>query len=213
VATPHVRSFTGSLFNDIVAVTRQGNGRAEFDLGPGNDPHNVVADLGGVDVLRVAALAGADEILVEDLTGTGLDRIEFERGEGQGRRAGRPDDARRIVRRGPVTLTAKGTLVAIEGLAAFVQVSHPDPGKDQLILLWTLGRRHFNDDLERSRAFSGGCGKNGARRSRPQRPMSTSVLRARFGGARKRRKGLLGPPKRGIGALLEGGRWRLPSTS
>jgi hypothetical protein len=126
-APPLIVSVNGTLSRENAIL----GSNAEFVVNLGLGLGRIIPYVRGVDVLRFAALAGNDEIFVEDTTGIDLGTIEFEL---KGRTGATTSDGEvdQITIDGSlggdrVTLTSKGTLVAIQGFGSFVQISHPDP--------------------------------------------------------------------------------------
>jgi Ca2+-binding RTX toxin-like protein len=121
----------GSAGADMFQVEADG-GNAILRRQPGNS----VVDLAGVDVLHLETFAGPDSVEVGDLAGTGLDRVEIELKAIPGAVTGDGEEDVISIDGAPgsdhVTITAKGTLIAVAGLPATVTLSHTDPGLDRL---------------------------------------------------------------------------------
>ncbi len=126
--------FNGSGGNEIFVVSANGP-RIEFLRNLGN----IDMDLNDVERIDLRALAGTDTTTVNDLTGTDMEDVNVDLGNG-GLGTGAPDGAADIVTVNAtagvdvVDIDAVAGAVEVSGLSATVRISNSDPALDQLIL-------------------------------------------------------------------------------
>ena len=126
--------FNGSGGNEIFVVSANG-ARVEFLRNLGN----IDMDLDDVERIDLQALAGTDTTTVNDLTGTDMEDVNVDLGNG-GLGTGAPDGAADIVTVNAtagvdvVDIDAVAGAVEVSGLSATVRISNSDPALDQLIL-------------------------------------------------------------------------------
>lgn len=125
--------FNGAGGHEIMAATADG-GRVLFTRSPGS----IVMDLDDVEVIDVRALGGTDTVTVDDLRGTDLERVDVDLATAIGGSTG-DGVADEVVVRGTngddaIAADANGAAVEVSGLAAFVRITHADPGSDKLIV-------------------------------------------------------------------------------
>src|SRR6185312_7477249 len=114
--------FNGANIAETVDIAANGH-RVRFT----RDVANIAMDVNGVENINFNALGGADNITVGDLTGTDVTKVTLElgvNGVGDGQidqvtvnGTGKADQ---------ITVVGSGTEVAVLGLAAEVDVDHPD---------------------------------------------------------------------------------------
>ncbi len=123
--------FFGSNASESINIVANG-GRALFL----RDVANVTMDLNDLEVIEFRALGGSDSIVVGDLSGTDVTRVELDlRGAGGGG-DGAADSVTVNATNGAdvVTVTAGAGGVQVFGLQAAVQILHADPAADRLTL-------------------------------------------------------------------------------
>ena len=125
--------FNGSAANEIMTASANG-GRALFTRNIGN----IVMDLNDVESLDIAALGGADQIVVNDLSGTDVTEVNIDLASTIGGTAG--DAAADMVTvNAPngddiVDVFGSGSSLAILGLAASVNIAHSEGANDSLVI-------------------------------------------------------------------------------
>jgi len=123
-------SFIGANIAEKIDVSANGN-RVRFfrDIG------NVTMDTAGVEQIDFEALAGADLVTVNDLTGTDLRTLQLDLdGAAPGGGDGEPD---RVVLNGTngddaIRVFGDAQGVNVKGLAPFVEILHPEFANDRL---------------------------------------------------------------------------------
>jgi Ca2+-binding RTX toxin-like protein len=122
--------FNGAGADEAVDISANGPRVRLF-----RNPGNITMDGNEIELIQFNALGGADTIAVNDLTGTGVDRINLDLATPEGAVAG--DDT--VVINGTkgndravIAGTAAG--VSIVGLSAIVDIVGSDPALDQLVL-------------------------------------------------------------------------------
>ena len=78
--------FNGSNVNEKISISANGTRATLF-----RDVGNVTMDLNGVEHIQLGALGGADNVVVNDLTGTDLKQIAINLAATGGGRDGQPD--------------------------------------------------------------------------------------------------------------------------
>jgi Ca2+-binding RTX toxin-like protein len=129
--------FNGFAANENMAATANG-GRVLFTRVQGN----IVMDLDNVEAIDVRPLGGTDTVIVNDLTGTDLVRVDVDLAAALG---GSTSDNQqdKVTVFGTadvdsISADANGAAVEVSGLAAFVRITHTDAALDRLII-GTLG--------------------------------------------------------------------------
>ncbi|QOZ68735.1 beta strand repeat-containing protein [Bradyrhizobium arachidis] len=92
----------------------------------------IVMDLDGVEHVQIAAAGGADNITVNDLTGTGVTQVAIDLSASPGSTSG-DGAADRVTVDGSagddnISVTTSGSSIAVNGLAAQVTIAHSDAG-------------------------------------------------------------------------------------
>ena len=129
--------FNGFGANEIMAVTAN-DGRVLFTRVQGN----IVMNLDDVEAIDVHPLGGTDTVIVNDVAGTDLVRVDVDLAAALGGSTsdnqedkvtvfGTADDD-------SISADANGAAVEVSGLAAFVRITHTDAALDRLII-GTLG--------------------------------------------------------------------------
>jgi hypothetical protein len=125
--------FNGAGGSEVFAATANGS-RVRFTRSTGN----IVMDLDGIESLEVNALGGADQVTVNDLTGTGMTEVNVDlAGSLKGTTAdGAVDTVNVLGTTGndSILASASGGTVAVNGLAATVRIAHADPALDTLTI-------------------------------------------------------------------------------
>jgi Ca2+-binding RTX toxin-like protein len=116
---------------------------------------NVSMDLNGIENIQVGAAGGADNITVNDLTGTGTKQvvIDLSATPGSGKGDGQPDTVtiNGTANDDHINIVSSGNSVLINGLAAQVSVSGTDAGKDSLVVNGLTG----DDTIDASKLHTG----------------------------------------------------------
>jgi Ca2+-binding RTX toxin-like protein len=135
--------FNGAAIAENFDVSANG-GRVRFTRNIGN----ITMDLDDVEKLNLNALAGADLLTVNDLTGTDLTNISIDLASTIGGSTG--DGAvDTITVNGTaagdiISLAANAGVVELSGLSALVQISHSEVANDSLIVNGLGGADTFN---------------------------------------------------------------------
>jgi hypothetical protein len=136
-------TFNGSEAAENIVLARSGSRvRLSDDVG------NVTKDLNAVDGIQVNALGGADTITVNDLTGTGLVKVQLNLSGPVGGGDGQADN---VVVNGTddddaIRVAAAGNTILVDGLFPLVRITGSDGPSDQLTVN-TLGG---NDTVDSS---------------------------------------------------------------
>ena len=101
------------------------------------DIGNVVMDLDGIEHIQLNTLAGADNVVVGDLTGTAVTQVAINlAAQGTGTGDNQPDNV--IVdgtaNADQISIAGSGSSVTVNGLPAQVRISGADPGVDTLVI-------------------------------------------------------------------------------
>ena len=125
--------FNGANASENMTISANGTrARLTRDVG------NVTMDLNGIEHINIAALGGADNVTVQDLTHTGITQVSIDLSGTPGTRLG--DGAADTVAvngtAGNDTVQVSGTAgsVAVAGLAATVNIAGAEAANDQLII-------------------------------------------------------------------------------
>ena len=124
--------FRGANINENVSVSANGS-HVLFT----RDIASITMDLNAVERVQFEALGGADNIVVSDLTGTGVKQVAIDLAATLGGAAG-DGQADTVTVNGTagnntINVTAAGTVVTVSGLSAQVAVDHADAG-DLLVI-------------------------------------------------------------------------------
>jgi Ca2+-binding RTX toxin-like protein len=123
--------FNGSNVNEKMAVSANG-GRVRFT----RDVASIVMDLNDIESIVAKTLAGTDNLVVDDVSGTDVTGVRADLAASGGGDDGAPDN---VVVNGTsaddaVTLTGAGANAQVAGLAALVSVSGASAVNDRLIV-------------------------------------------------------------------------------
>jgi len=125
--------FNGSAANEIMTASANG-GRILFTRNVGN----IVMDLNDVEVIDVNALGGSDSIVVNDLSGTDVTKVNVDLAGVLGGTAGDASADTVTVNatngNNNITVTGSGTSVAVAGLGALVNVTSAEGANDTLVI-------------------------------------------------------------------------------
>ena len=124
-------TFNGANVSEQFDVSANGS-RVRFT----RDVGNIVMDLAGVEEIDLNALAGADRLTVNDVSGTDLTEIQPNLASSQGGDDGAPDQ---VIVNGTARsdlITARGARgnVSVTGLAATVDLNNANATQDQLAI-------------------------------------------------------------------------------
>jgi Ca2+-binding RTX toxin-like protein len=123
--------FTGSNLDEHIDISANGR-RVRFF----RDVGNVTMDLNGVEQIDFSALGGADNITVNDLTGTDVTEVNVDLAApaGSGTGDGQADNVIVNATKGNDTITVTGdsSAVKVSGLAARVNITGAEARNDQL---------------------------------------------------------------------------------
>jgi Ca2+-binding RTX toxin-like protein len=140
--------FNGSNANENISISANGGRVTLF-----RDVGTVTMDLNSVETIRVAALSGADNLTVNDLTGTGVKLVAIDLaaagttvGDGQADTV----TVNGTVGNDHISLSASGTVVTVSGLPEQVTVDHAESG-DSLSIVGGSG----NDTIDASAISAG----------------------------------------------------------
>jgi Ca2+-binding RTX toxin-like protein len=142
--------FNGANVNENIAISANGSG-ALFT----RDIANISMDLNAIERIDFHALGGADNIVVNDLSGTGVKQVAIDLAGVQGGTTG--DGAADTVTvngsagNNQITVTSSGTALVVDGLSAQVTVDHGEAANDRLIINGGAG----NDTINASAVPSG----------------------------------------------------------
>jgi Ca2+-binding RTX toxin-like protein len=125
--------FNGSNANENIDLSANGNRLRVF-----RDVGNVTMDVNGVEQVNVAALGGADTITVNDLSGTGVTRVNADLSSPAGSGIGDGQVDRVIVngtnRADNIRISGSGNSFTVDGLSAKVSVLGSEWANDHLVL-------------------------------------------------------------------------------
>lgn len=119
--------FNGSNVAENMSISANG-GHALLT----RDVAAIVMDLDGIERVQIAAAGGADNITVNDLTGTGIAQVAVDLSAGPGSQGG-DGAADRVTVNGSagddhITVATSGGSIVVNGLAAQVTIAHADSG-------------------------------------------------------------------------------------
>jgi Ca2+-binding RTX toxin-like protein len=142
--------FNGANVNENIDISANGQRVRLF-----RDVGNVTMDLDGIEHIQVATLGGADNVVVNDLTGTDAKQvaIDLSATPGSGRGDGQPDTVTVNGTAGDdrITIATSGPSVLVNGLAAQVTISGAEGANDSLVINGLAG----NDTIDASRLHAG----------------------------------------------------------
>jgi hypothetical protein len=123
--------FNGSNANENITVSANGSRLLFF-----RDVANVTLDMDGVETVNVQTLGGADNVVVNDLAGTAVTQVNVDLagvvGGGTGDSQVDTVNVNGTASPDIIDVTANAGAVGITGLAARVQILHPEAANDTL---------------------------------------------------------------------------------
>jgi Ca2+-binding RTX toxin-like protein len=125
--------FNGANVNENIAIAANGS-NALFT----RDVANITMNLNAMERIDFHALGGADNVVVNDLTGTGVKQVAIDLAGVQGGTTG--DGAADTVTvngsagNNQITVSTSGTALVVDGLSAQVSVAHAEAANDRLII-------------------------------------------------------------------------------
>ncbi|TPQ32104.1 calcium-binding protein [Bradyrhizobium guangdongense] len=143
--------FNGANISEKIAITANGS-HARFT----RDVANITMDLTKVEQIQFNALGGADNILVDNLTGTGVTDVGIDLGASGGTQGDGASDTVTVNGTGGanhIQVTATGTTVTVSGLQEVVTLSNVESG-DRLVIQGLGG----NDMIDASTVSAGVIG-------------------------------------------------------
>ena len=138
--------FNGSNAGENISISANGGQATLF-----RDVANITMHLSSVETIKLSALGGADNVSVNDLTGSGVKQVAIDLGS-QGGGDGQVDTVTVNGTAGNdhVSVTASGTVVAVSGLSAQVTVDHGEAGD-----LLSINAGAGNDTIDASKMPAG----------------------------------------------------------
>lgn len=118
--------FNGANINENIDVSANGS-RVRFT----RDVANITMDVNGLERVNFAALGGADHVVINDLTGTGVTQVNVDLAASPGGTAGdRQQDT--VIVNGTngddnIRIAKPSSIVSVTGLAAVVNILHSEP--------------------------------------------------------------------------------------
>ncbi|HVG71112.1 MAG TPA: calcium-binding protein [Vicinamibacterales bacterium] len=142
--------FNGSNANENIEISANGGRTTLF-----RDVGNVTMDLAGIERIALAALDGADTVVVNDLSGTAVKQVAIDL-SAQGGGDNQPDTV--IVSGTPgnnrITVAGSGGSVTVSGLPAQVTIGGAEAANDLLVINGLAG----NDTVDTSALAAGTIG-------------------------------------------------------
>jgi Ca2+-binding RTX toxin-like protein len=125
--------FNGSNANENIDISANGS-RVRFT----RDVANITMDLNGVEGIVFNALGGADNITVNDLTGTSLKNVQLNLGATIGSATG-DGQADQVIVNGTnkadnISVSGSGDQAKVSGLAAMVTITGAEPANDKFVI-------------------------------------------------------------------------------
>ena len=138
--------FNGANVSENISISANGNQATLF-----RDVANITMHLTGIETIKLSTLGGADNVTVNDLTGSGVKQVAIDLGS-QGAGDGQPDTVTVNGTAGNdhINVTASGTVVTVSGLPAQVSVDHGEAGD-----LLTINGGAGNDTIDASEIPAG----------------------------------------------------------
>jgi Ca2+-binding RTX toxin-like protein len=125
--------FVGANGNENIDILANG-GRVLFH----RDAANISMDLNSVERIDFAALGGVDNVVIHDLSGTGVKQVNVDLAGTPGGSTGdgQQDQVTGVGTAGndAITVSQSGSAVTVNGLAAQLSVDHADAGLDSLTI-------------------------------------------------------------------------------
>jgi Ca2+-binding RTX toxin-like protein len=126
-------AFNGANVAENMTLSANGSHATLFrDIG------NVTMDLTGIESIQLTAKGGADNVLVNDLTGTGVKQVAVDLasipGSGTGDGAADSVSVNGTAAGNSILIASNGSSVSVSGLSAQVTIAGTDPAMDSLIV-------------------------------------------------------------------------------
>jgi Ca2+-binding RTX toxin-like protein len=122
--------FNGANINENIDISANGS-RVRFS----RDIATITMDLNGVERIDFHALGGADNITINDLTGTEVKQVAIDLGAAAGGGDGQVDTvAINATNRDAITVADNNGVVTVSGLASTVTISNFEAHLDQLVI-------------------------------------------------------------------------------
>src|SRR5262249_54871540 len=142
--------FNGANVSENIDISANGS-RVRFS----RDVANITMDLNGIEHIQFAALGGADNIVVNDLTGTDVTQVAIDLAGTLGGTAG-DGAADSVTVNGTagddhISVVNSGASVVVNGLAAQVTIAHAEGANDSLVINGLGG----NDTIDASKLDAG----------------------------------------------------------
>jgi Ca2+-binding RTX toxin-like protein len=123
--------FNGSNASEHIDISANGSRATLF-----RDVGNVTMDLNSVEKIQIAALGAADNITVNDLTGTGVRQVAIDLAASGGVGDGQPDT---VIVNGTtadnhISIVSRDASVVVKGLSAQVTIDHAEGTNDSLVV-------------------------------------------------------------------------------
>jgi Ca2+-binding RTX toxin-like protein len=135
--------FNGANINEKFVISANGS-----RVGLSRDVGNVVMDVDGVENVQLATLGGADNITVNDLTGTDVREVAIDLsavpGSGQGDGVADTVNVNGTAGDDKISVVTSGSSVAVNGLAAQVTIKGLDASDDSLVVNGGVGNDTIN---------------------------------------------------------------------
>jgi Ca2+-binding RTX toxin-like protein len=132
--------FNGANVSENMSISANGSHASLF-----RDVGNVTMDLNSVEKIQIAALGGADNITVNDLTGTGVKQVAINlslQGVGDGQADTVTVDG--TSGNDHINIVSNGTSVVVSGLPAQVTVDGAEANNDRLVIAGLDGNDTIN---------------------------------------------------------------------
>ena len=130
--------FNGANIAENIAISANGT-RALFT----RDVANITMDLNGIEKIQFNALGGADNIVVNDLSGTGVKQVAIDLsaqpGSGVGDGAADTVLINATAGNDHISVAGSATSVTVSGLAAEVTVTGAEPDRDKVVVNGLVG--------------------------------------------------------------------------
>jgi Ca2+-binding RTX toxin-like protein len=135
--------FNGANVGENIDISANGQRVRMF-----RDVGNVTMDLDGIEHIQLATLGGADNVTVEDLTGTDAKQVAIDLsatpGSGQGDAVADTVNVNGTAGDDRISVNSSGSSVVVNGLAAQVTVNGFDAGIDSLVVNGGAGNDVIN---------------------------------------------------------------------
>jgi Ca2+-binding RTX toxin-like protein len=126
-------AFNGANVNEKIDISANGTQARLF-----RDVGNITMDLNGIEHIQLTTLGGADNVTVNDLTGTDVKQvaIDLSATPGSGQGDGQSDTVNVNGTAGDdhINVVSSGSSIVVNGLAAQVTIKGADAGTDSLVI-------------------------------------------------------------------------------